>query len=230
MSEKIGTREYLKSIVKDPLVASVTPTSKFGVNCLLKNLDFSKDMLVVEYGPGGGVITKSLLSRLTPNSKLIAIENNEIFYKALKHNLKDSRLILFLDSAENIQSILSNLYKEGQIASEYADVIISGIPFSMFPNEMKDKILEDTRNSLIPEGRFLVYQFLVSLTVGKTDIKLKLRQYFDMKRSHIVLRNVPPLRVFETVKMKSIDLKRKQIDISSFIDTQNNVKIVANDS
>jgi len=194
---RIGTRAYLRTLFKDPLVSSITPTSIFGIKRLCQNINFENTNLIVEYGPGGGVITKYLLSKMPPHAKLIAIENNESFYNALCHTIKDERLILVHDSAENVVELLQSLYQQNMIISDKAEHIISGIPFSMFPLQLKNKILHATQNSIKADGSFIVYQFLISMSYGKKDIKRKIREYFNVFRSVIEVRNVPPLRIFE---------------------------------
>ncbi len=195
--KKIGTRAYIKSLLKDPSVASITPTSNFGIKKLINTIDFEKTRLIVEYGPGGGVITKELLKRMHPDAKLIAIEQNRNFANVLTTNFDDPRLIIVNDSAENVEEIILQQVNLGKIDSKKATHIISGIPFSMFPLELKNKILLATQKSIQEGGSFLVYQFLVSLSGGKNDIKRKMREFFDIQRSEVELRNVPPLRIFE---------------------------------
>ena len=40
-----------------------------------------------------------------------------------------------------------------------ADSMVSGIPFSTMPEELRDRILRATRSALKPDGVLLVYQF-----------------------------------------------------------------------
>lgn len=208
---RIGTRAYIKNIIKDPLISSITPTSKYGIERLCQNIDFKNCDLIVEYGPGGGVITKHLLKKMNKDARLIAIENNEVFASALKESLKDERLIILHDSAENIQEILSSLHRSNRIKTSKATHIISGIPFSMFPLELKNKILKATTLSIKPEGSFIVYQFLISMSYGKKDIKRKIREYFDVFRSVIELRNVPPLRIYECAARTNIKPQKDKL-------------------
>lgn len=190
---------YVQSIVKDPNVASIAPTSPNGIDCLLKNVCYSNSNLIVEYGPGGGVITKHLLENMPKDCLLLAIETNQDFVESLQREIKDERLIIKQGSAEDVETYIQELFQEEKIPSPKAQYIISGIPFSMFPLTLKNKILEATRKSLDPEGAFLVYQFLLSVPSRKHDIKKKLAEYFNIIRSDHVLKNIPPLRIFESV-------------------------------
>ena len=57
----------------DKNVASVARTSKKTVERICRAINFDKDIVLVEYGPGSGAFTKYLLSRMSLDSKLIAI-------------------------------------------------------------------------------------------------------------------------------------------------------------
>ena len=189
-----NTISYLKNLIADRNVASITPTSSFGVQRILRNIDFSKKQVIVEYGPGGGVFTRAILERMTPDSILIAIENNEMFANNLGAETRDSRLHIYNESAENVLAILNAL----EIPS--VDYIISGIPFSMFPVELKDRILKATNDALNSEGSFFVYQFLFSFCGAKKDIRVKLDEHLRVASAQFEMLCVPPLRIYEAKK------------------------------
>jgi phosphatidylethanolamine/phosphatidyl-N-methylethanolamine N-methyltransferase len=192
-------KSYIKNLLKDPNVASIAPTSATGIDCILKNVHFCDSYLIVEYGPGGGVITQYILDNIPPDCLLLAIETNQEFAENLAKEIRDSRLIIKNGSAENIESYIQELYNEGRIPSPKAQYIVSGIPFSLFPLALKNRILKATRNSLDPKGAFLVYQFLLSIPSRKHDIKAKLKEFFKIERSEWALKNLPPLRIYEAV-------------------------------
>ncbi|HMO17203.1 MAG TPA: rRNA adenine N-6-methyltransferase family protein [Oligoflexia bacterium] len=201
---KTGTQDsvlsYISNIIRDPEVASIAPTSVFGIKRIFSGIDLSRCGLFIEFGPGGGVITKYVLSQLPVNSRLVAIENNPDFARALAEEIKDERLIVIEGSAADVVFHIEKLYSEQLIESNRADYIVSGIPFSMFPPTLKDTILKGTLSVLSDNGAFLVYQFLISLSIGQQDIKNKLLEYFSITRSNIEMRNIPPLRIFEAKK------------------------------
>lgn len=187
---------YFKNLLKDRNVASIAPTSTFGVNKIFRCMDFDRAKVVVEYGPGGGVITKALLKQLRPDAKLIALETNPDFADHIESAIGDKRFYLERSSAENVLDVLK------QHEAAHADYIISGIPFSIFPIEKKDRILEATKSALGDEGAFLVYQFLVSASGPKHDIKKKLNQHMHIINSDFEMRNIPPIRIYHAVNGK----------------------------
>ena len=146
---------YLKNLVTDGYVASVTPTSRFGVDRVCNKIDFSRANLIVEYGPGTGAFTLPLLRNMGKKSKLIAIERNPSFCRYLKKHIKDPRLLVFQDSAENVLDILKTCNGSKDLQADY---IISGIPFSFLPRNTKTEILENSYSALKTGGKFLAYQ------------------------------------------------------------------------
>ena len=199
----MGSVQYIKNLVGDKNVASVAPTSMFGVNKICRCIDFSTVEVIVEYGPGSGVITEVLLKRMPPQAKLIAIETNERFADAVEKKIDDERFTLVRGSAENISQILEGL------GIKKADYIISGIPFSLFDVPKKDRIIIGTRESLALTGSFLVYQFLISAGKRKFDIKKKLTQHMKIIRSDYELLAIPPIRIYQAVRS---EWRKKTVD------------------
>lgn len=187
----MDTIVYLKNMLRDKQVASFTPTSIFGIKKVCDKIDFSKRNVIIEYGPGTGVFTRYLLDNLTPNSKLILIERNLDFIKILKKSFRDPRLVIYHESAEYVVELLARS-QEVQ-----ADYIISGIPFSFLPQELREIIVKQSYSCLGPKGKFLAYQ-----TFFQMDRYLKdyLNTYFKKVNTEFCVRNAPPMRLFEAVK------------------------------
>lgn len=191
---KINTLYYLKNLITDIHVASVTPTSRFGVEKVLEKIDFQKNKLILEYGPGTGNFTEPLLKNMTENSKLIAIEKNSDFCKVLQRSIQDPRLILFEDSAENVLDILKSCNGAGDLK---ADCIISGIPFSLLSKKRKMAILKNTHAALKKGGKFLAYQAFFQFP---DILKIPLEELFGDVQAQYYMFSLPPLLILEAVK------------------------------
>ncbi len=120
---------------------------------------------------------------MNSESRLILIETHEYFASLLK-KIDDPRVFVFNDSAENVKSILSKCNEE------HADYVISGIPFSLFDDKVKKKIIKNTQSALSKGGKFLAYQTLRKL-------KEPLEQQFNSVKTDFSLLNIPPLFIFE---------------------------------
>ncbi len=191
---KINTLYYLKNLITDIHVASVTPTSRFGVEKVLEKIDFQKNKLILEYGPGTGNFTTPLLKNMTENSKLIAIEKNSDFCRILQRSIQDPRLDLFEDSAENVLEILKSCNGAGDLK---ADCIISGIPFSLLPKKRKMAILKNTHAALKKGGKFLAYQAFFQFP---DILKTPLEELFGDVQAQYYMFSLPPLLILEAVK------------------------------
>jgi phospholipid N-methyltransferase len=135
------------------MLGSIVPSSRFLIRQLLKPVDWSQARVIVEYGPGVGVITAEVLRRMRPDALLIAIETNPDFVSYLRDSIKDERLHVVEGSAESVDEVLQ---RYGQSNASY---VISGIPFSTIPAPVRERILQKTCEVLKPGGSFLVYQF-----------------------------------------------------------------------
>lgn len=185
------TMMYLRCFLHDKNVASITPTSPFGVRQVCNKIDFDHSRLIVEYGPGTGVFTNYLLRKMREDARLILIERNRNFGSILRKTIKDPRVVIFNDSAENVIETLR------ACEAEEADYILSGIPFMLIAKDLREKILYNTHRALKHDGKFLVYQ-----TCFQADhhLKVHLDRYFHMVLTRFELLNIPPMRIYEAIK------------------------------
>jgi phospholipid N-methyltransferase len=123
------------------------------VDEVLKQVDWEKARVIVEYGPGVGAFTSRLLERMRPDARLIAFEINPEFYQYLNTSFNDPRLLFVRESAADVDTVLERL------GYSHADYIISGIPFKTLTPPLRDEIVRKTHSVLRPNGSFLVYQF-----------------------------------------------------------------------
>lgn len=191
---RINTFYYIKNLITDIHVASVTPTSRFGVEKVLEKVSFPRSKLILEYGPGTGNFTTTLLKYMPENSKLIAIEKNPEFCHLLKKTIHDPRLIVFQESAEKVLEILKACNGAGDLK---ADCIISGIPFSLLSQKTKMKILKNSHSVLKKGGKFLAYQAFFQFS---EILKVPLEELFGGVQSQYYMFAIPPLLILETTK------------------------------
>ena len=165
------------------MLGSIVPSSRFLIRQLLEPVDWGQARVIVEYGPGVGVITTEVLRRMGPDTMLIAIETNPDFVNYLRDSIKDERLHVVEGSAESVDEILR---RYGQSNASY---IISGIPFSTIPAPVRERILLKTCEVLKPGGSFLVYQF-------SSRVLQDLQRIFRYVRRKFEPLNVLPAHLF----------------------------------
>lgn len=172
---------FFKNFLKNwRQVGSITPSSRFLTSKMLKSIDFSKDLTIVELGPGTGVFTKEILRRMNPGSKLVALETNEEFYEDLK-GIKDKRFTLVSISADDLSSVLGG----GKV-----DVVVSGIPFSAIKKDLREKMLGEIKENIKDKGKFIQFQYSLDLH------KLLDRLFNNKVELDFVPLNVPPAFVY----------------------------------
>ena len=181
--------KFFKEAVKNlKNVGTVTPSSRFLANRMLKEIDFSKVEVLVELGPGNGAITKKILKKLPPNATLICFEINTNFYNQLLA-LKNSQLIVVESSASNIKEELNRL---GFFKTNH---IISSLPLTILPEEVSSEILNKSYQVLENEGTYVQFQY--SLTYFR-----KLKAVFNESISlEFEPLNIPPAFVYRCKKV-----------------------------
>lgn len=184
----MSTLTYIKNFIKDRNVASITPSSPFVVKRVSRKIDFSKPAVIVEYGPGGGVFSRHFAERMTADSRLILIEQNDAFARSLRREFAgDERVRVIKDSAENVAEVM------GREGVDRAGYVVSGIPFSFFDDASRAYLLDHTYDVLGEGGKFLVYQHY-------NHMQEALQHHFDRVYTERELLNIPPLCIWEAVK------------------------------
>ena len=176
---------FIKEFFKNKSeVGAIAPSSKFLGKKMYGGIDFSTVKCVVEFGPGTGVFTKEILKRMNPDALLLIFETNPSFYTKLKETIKDERALVLNESAEKIGEYLK---LEGV---EKADYIISSLPLTVFPKELKENILKKSVENLSENGEYIQFQY--SLNAHKL-----LKSKFGKVKLAFSLLNMPPAFVYK---------------------------------
>jgi Phospholipid N-methyltransferase len=131
-------------------VGSITPSSKFLAAKMLEPLDFVNIRALAELGAGTGAFTKYIHAFKLPDCKVAVFEKD----KQMRDKLYSSypEMMYFEDAlrlSEQIQSI--------EIDS--LDAVISGLPFALFEESVRERIIEAVIGSLKPNGIFVAFQY-----------------------------------------------------------------------
>ena len=183
MTEKILIREF----IKDKKVGAAFSTTKHTIKKMVRNIDFDKAKILIEYGPGKGVITTHLLELMRKDAVLYVFETNERFVKELL-NISDKRLVIINAGAEDARTILKSRYKINKV-----DYIISTIPFTFFDRRKRKRVITKTYNLLNENGKFITYQY--------TGLIYQLiKQKFYQTNVIAAVLNIPPAIIFTGIK------------------------------
>jgi len=158
---------------------SVAPSSRFLCRAIASKLDPERAKIVVELGPGDGVVTRYILDRLRPDARLFIFEINEVFVNKINATFDDPRLTVIHDSAEN----MGKHFKLLDIQA--ADYIVSGIPFVMLPESLARRITVECRHWLKAGGCFIQFHYSPLLIHFY-------RRVFGNVKIEVVALNIPP--------------------------------------
>jgi phosphatidylethanolamine/phosphatidyl-N-methylethanolamine N-methyltransferase len=175
---------FARNFLRHPLtVGTFAPSSPFLVRRLMRTIDWSRVHTVVEYGPGVGTITTALLRRMHEDARLLVIESNGEFCEFMRRHIDDARLHVVHGSAEHVRAALADA------GLGDADLVVSGIPFSTMPGEVRERVLDATSEALAEHGQFLVYQYTFSVLAH-------LEGRFRVVSQDTEWRNAWPMRLF----------------------------------
>ena len=163
--------QYLR---KPRSVGAIMPSSPALVEAMLNPVDWSQAKVIVEFGPGTGVMTKGILARMRPDATLIAYEINDEFLQQLTV-IKDSRFTLKNKSAETLDV--------------RAEVIISSLPLLAFSHVLRKSILRNAATKLHREGIYVQFQY-------SSKLESVLKRFFPNIKRTWVAQNLPPAFVY----------------------------------
>jgi phospholipid N-methyltransferase len=188
-----GLREHVllfTRFLRSPrTVGAVAPSSLAVAQAIAGILPDAGPLRVVELGPGTGALTGSIMDRLAPADRFLAIDIDPEFVNQL--HSRWPKLECVLGSAEDLYRIAT----ERRMAP--VDHIISGLPFSTLPTEMTERILRSVAQTLRPGGTFTTFQYVHSLWLftGVTFRREMTRLMGAAPARQLVMRNMPPAYV-----------------------------------
>ncbi|MBL8764964.1 MAG: ribosomal RNA adenine dimethylase domain-containing protein [Phycisphaerae bacterium] len=157
-------------------------------------IEFDTARSIVEYGPGTGVVTDFILSRLRPGSVFFSIERNPKLAAVLRR--RHPGLNLVEDSAANINTICRRHGVDG------VDAVLSGLPWASFPESLQVEILDATFRAMKPRAQFVTFAYQLGMLTkaGRRFRKLISSRFSEVTPSDIVWRNLPPAFVYRCRK------------------------------
>jgi phospholipid N-methyltransferase len=80
-------------------------------------------------------------------------------------------------------------------------VVLSGLPWASFPEELQLKLMDAVCEALAPKGVFATFAYLQGtlLPAGKRFGKTLESRFSEVRKSPVVWRNLPPAFVYKCV-------------------------------
>jgi phosphatidylethanolamine/phosphatidyl-N-methylethanolamine N-methyltransferase len=179
--------QFLQRFIKKPMtVGAIAPSSPELALKMIEDVRADEQNVVLEIGCGTGAITK-FLQKLIPNRKAyIGIEIEKNFVDTLEKDFPDLNIIC--GDACNSSEIIAE-HGLGKVS-----YIISGLPFVVLPKEISGGILDEVDKMMAKGCLFRTFQYAhgYNLSPAKKFRQRLNEKYGEVKRSDLVLRNLPP--------------------------------------
>lgn len=175
------TTEFLR---RPLMTGAVAASSRRLASAMTEGIGLERARLVAELGPGTGVFTDAILARLAPDARLVAVELNPVLAARLSATRRDPRLTVIRGSAAELAAAVG----------EPVDAVVSGLPWTVMPQDRRAHILDAVSEVLAPGGRFTTFAYLhAARTPPARRFTAELACRFDrLERSKAVWANLPP--------------------------------------
>ncbi|MEY4387756.1 MAG: hypothetical protein RLY20_3039 [Verrucomicrobiota bacterium] len=171
-------RLFLSEIAKSPKqMGTVWPSSPALAEAMARWLPEHKGELMLELGPGTGIVTEKLLEAGLPEEQLVAVEKSERLASFLRERFPKARIIE--GDALELDRVLDGM-KFG--------AVFSSLPLKAFSEDQVERISSAIHNVLLPGGNWIQYSY--QIINGHAPAKT-----FHAVDSEIVWQNLPPAKV-----------------------------------
>lgn len=176
-AESSPLRLFLSEMAKRPLlIGAIWPSSPALGEAMARWLPEEKGALVLELGPGTGIVTEKLLAAGLPPQQLVAVEKSERLAGFLRERFPQARIVA-CDALE----------LDRELEGMKFGAVISSLPLKLFTAEQLERVAAAIHNVLGPEGQWV--QFSYQIINGKVPAS------FRAVHSEIVWQNFPPAKV-----------------------------------
>lgn len=179
--------KFTKQLLANPQqVGAVCASTRLMGRTMTDDIGIEQATSIVEIGPGDGVFTQVIRERKRADAAFMAVEINPSFCETLRAQFPD--VVIRNGCVSGIQTMLA---EEGMPAPE---VVVSALPWSVFPEELQDKLLSAVIEAMAPGGVFASIAYLTGrvLPAGRAFRKKLGASFARIETSPIRWRNVPP--------------------------------------
>ncbi|MEF3306380.1 class I SAM-dependent methyltransferase [Paenibacillus sp. GYB003] len=163
-------------------IGSITPSSAFLAKKMIQQVPWQRVQAVAELGAGTGAITKYIAAAKRDKTRVLLFEKDPLLREQLAERYPEFGC--YADASSIDSALRSEGIGEGQL-----DCILSGLPFFNFPQQLRDRLMEQITRSLKPGGLFIAFQY-------SQQMKKQLDRNFELEHIRFVALNVPPAFVY----------------------------------
>lgn len=178
---------FLKEMIREHrTVGAIAPSGRKLAEHLAHEAGVESAECIVEYGPGTGTITSVIMEAASDTSTVLCLEINESFVDRLRASFPKATVL---------HASATDVVKELQaLGRDSCDCIVSGLPFTIFDEELQNTILEETAKALRPGGKFVTFAYCLSnkMPKGRSFQKNLVKHFNSVEKSTPVWKNFPP--------------------------------------
>lgn len=185
------TRTFMAAILRRPTeLGAIAPSSKALAKRAVTPVPTAGSPIVIELGPGGGVVTDAIHARLPAEGRLLAVEHSDEMVRHLRRT-RPWLNVIHGDATE----LVDLMRAEGV---HQADAIISTLPWTLFNDDTQVRLLNQITSLLTPGGKFVTILTLTAWPFpGARRFRRRLNQAFgDVVTTSPVWGNVPPALLY----------------------------------
>lgn len=186
MSARAFLREFLRNW---KTVGAIAPSSPALAEMMMKASGVSEARHILELGPGTGAFTEAISHAMPDGAEYLGLELNEAFVSRLKNQYPGMR---FECCCAQKFDLTQPDFQKG------FDVIISGLPWTAFPESLQKSILGNVLPHLAPGGCFVTFAYFGFhlLPAGRHFRGLISSLLPEVATSEVVWANLPPAFVY----------------------------------
>ncbi len=178
---------FLRSWIDKPLmVGAVAPSSPELARRMASFVDPERPGLVVELGPGTGVVTEALLARGITPERIVGIEYDGDFFRLLRQR------------HPGVHFVHGDAYRMRHAVAPFFDAtlgrpiaaVVSSLPLFTRPLSDRIRLLDESLALMAPGAPFIQFSYALVPPVPRSAGR------FDLERTGWVVRNLPPARVW----------------------------------
>lgn len=184
---------FLLAALKNPReVSTIFQTTPWLRDRMMEFIDFSKIQNIVELGGGAGAITEGIANRIQKPEQYLGIELDKDLVKVLRKRFPQLKFVEA--SAEQVKELTKSI---GPV-----DVIVSSLPWTLFPPDVRDRTMKNIADSLKPGGMFMTYMVINAIFYPSAqDVIRQMKANFSrVEQSKLQWVNIPPAFIFTAYK------------------------------
>lgn len=186
---------FFSSFLRHPIATgAIAPSSKYLAQEMVSWVRWQDVRTCVEFGPGTGAFTPSILASMQDGTHFFAVELNQRFARLMQEKFPS------VDTLCRSVADIDDICTERGVSQ--IDCIICGLPWAAFSTQLQASLMGAVLSRLSDGGYFCTFAYLQGLLLpaGMRFKQLLNKSFPSVKTSSTVWRNLPPAFVYRCRK------------------------------